>query len=209
MAGITQTLPDSSTNLSLLASLVKGSSASESWPIFVEKYGYLLHQWCLRWGASEHDAEEVVQDTLLTIYQKLELYRKQEGVSFRAWLKKVAFRCWLGIIKSRKNMELSNLPISLSRETVRLLSQAEAREDLIAEFDRMATDEIIEFASRRVASRVEEKTWLCYELTYFHELSSQEIAHQLGMNPPAVLMAVSRIRQMLRQEIRQLDPDHH
>jgi hypothetical protein len=29
------------------------------------------------------------------------------------------------------------------------------------------------------------------------------------MNPPAVLMAVSRIRQMLRQEIRQLDPDHH
>jgi DNA-directed RNA polymerase specialized sigma24 family protein len=90
-----------------------------------------------------------------------------------------------------------------------LLSQAEAREDLIAEFDRMATDEIIEFASRRVASRVEEKTWLCYELTYFHELSSQEIAHQLGMNPPAVLMAVSRIRQMLRQEIRQLDPDHH
>lgn len=199
-------LHDSSTHHSLLASLLHNESKEETWPIFVEQYGQLLHSWSLRWGASEHDAEEVVQETLLTIYQKLVLYRKQDGVYFRSWLKKIAYRCWLGVVKS--NAVDGGTKASSGPECgwLQRLARAEARDDLLAEFDRMATEEILEMASRRVAARVEATTWRCYEMTYFEGLASRQVAELLGMNAPAVLMATSRVRQLLRREIVAIDP---
>ncbi len=202
-------LRDSSTHHSLLASLMQETSREESWPIFVEKYGQLLHKWSLRWGANEHDAEEVVQETLLTIYQKLVLYRKQDGVYFRSWLKKIAYRCWLGIVRTNAIDNVTNARSTLENGWLHALARAEARDDLLAEFDRMATEEILEIASRRIAARVEASTWHCYQLTYFEGLSSKQVAELLGMNAPAVLMAISRVRQMLRKEILAIDPTFH
>lgn len=197
---------DSSTRHSLLASLVRGDSASKSWPIFVEKYGMILHAWSMRWGASEHEAEEVVQETLITIYRKLELYQKMEGVHFRAWLKKVAYRCWLAVLKTRGDADPLHPVEAPSAETLRRLARPEARADLLNEFDLLATEEILEFARQRVQARVEPSTWKCFELCGMANHASREVAARLDMTQAAVIKAVSRVRRMLREEIDTLDP---
>lgn len=197
---------DSSTNHSLLACLVKGDTEEVAWPVFVEKYGQLLHNWSQRWGATSHDAEEVVQETLLKVYQNLRRYRFENGVPFRSWLKRVAYRCWLTLVRSRQNRAIENHLRDFSPEALRLLTSPSARDDLIAEFDLMATQEILEFANQKVAERVTEKSYKCYDLACHQGLNSQEISDRLDMKVSAVLMAISRVRKLLREEISQLDP---
>jgi DNA-directed RNA polymerase specialized sigma24 family protein len=87
-------LADSSTNLSLLASLAAGRSASDSWPIFVEKYGRLRVRWGQRWGARPEDCDEIIQETLILAFRNLHQYQSNPKSNFRSWLKTLAFRCW-------------------------------------------------------------------------------------------------------------------
>lgn len=196
---------ESSTNLSLLASLIQGQSASQSWPMFVEKYGRLLYRWATRWGASPHDAEEIMQETLILIYQKLEQYFNQPRSNFRSWLKTVAYRCWLQILEDRDESRLQNLPARMSPEAMRLICSEEAGNDLVSEFDRIAIAEILELASQRVRQRVEESSWACFQLKYVEKLPCQQIAERLGMSLPAVYTCLSRVRQQLRGEIQAID----
>lgn len=200
-----RTTNDSSTHLSLLASLIEGRSASQSWPIFVDKYGRLLYRWAGRWGAGPHDAEEIMQETLILIFQKLEQYYHQPRSNFRSWLKTVAYRCWVQILQDRREQQLADLQTRMTPEAFRLISSDAARDDLISEFDRIARDEILEMACQRVCAQVEERSWACFELTYFEKLSGREIAERLGIAPASVFSNVSRVRQRLKRQIELLD----
>jgi RNA polymerase sigma factor (sigma-70 family) len=196
---------DSSTRLSLLASLIKGNSASESWPLFCEKYGRLLYRWAIRWGASPHDAEEIMQETMLLIYQKLGQYYSQPRSNFRSWLKTVAYRCWLQLIAARDEKCREGFSFRLDPEMLRLLCSPVASQDLFNEFDRLAISEILELASERVKSRVEVSSWACFEMMYVEKVSGPEIAEALGMQLSTVYSCISRVRHQLKEEIRRID----
>lgn len=198
-------LHESPTHLSLLASLIEGRSASESWPAFVDKYGPLLFQWATRWGASSHDAEEIMQETLILIFQKLEQYVHHPRSNFRSWLKTVAYRCWLQIQQARKEDRLALLRSRMEPDALRLIGSEAAREDLINEFDRVARSEILELASQRVQKQVEPSSWACFHLMYFEKLAGHEIAERLGMSQTAVYTCLTRVRKRMKVEIRQMD----
>ena len=199
--------PDSATHLSLLESLMQGRAASESWPIFVEKYGRMMYRWSLRWGANPADAEEIVQETLVLIYQKIGSFKTYGTGTFRVWLKKVAYRCWLGMIRARKVAGDGRPDPAQLSHTLWQMATAGARHDLMAEFDRLAHQEIMDLASFRTQNRVTAQSWQCFQLTYVEHLSGQEAARRLGLTKNAVFVAVCRVRKTLREEILRLDPD--
>lgn len=159
-------LPGASTDFSLLASLIRGRSASESWPLFVRKYDRLLYRWSVRWGAGSHEAEEVIQETLLTIHQKLDQYTVQPGSSFRAWLKTIACHCWLQILHQRTSLKNNGRIKPDESQHPDRIASAEARDDLVAPSERMDNREIIELAAQRVQQKVEPRSWLCFQMTY-------------------------------------------
>lgn len=196
---------DSSTNIRLLESLIEGKSACESWPIFVEKYGRLLYRWAMRWGADSHDAEEIMQETLILVFQKLEQYYLNPKSNFRSWLKTVAYRCWLQIQQARSDERLSGLQARMSPEVYRLIISDAARDDLLSEFERVACDEILEIAGKRVRSSVDESSWDCFYLMYFENLSGRQISERLSMSLSAVYSCLSRVRQRLKTEIQRID----
>lgn len=200
-------LPGSSTDFSLLASLIRGRSASESWPLFVRKYGRLLYRWSVRWGAGSHEAEEVIQETLLAIHQKLDQYTVQPGSNFRAWLKTVAYHCWLQILQQRTLLRNSSATDYGQTGTADRVATAEARDDLVGLFERMANREIMDLAAQRVRQKVEPRSWLCFEMTYLEEMPGEEVAERLGISINAVYLTTSRLRRMIQEEVRRIDPD--
>lgn len=199
---------ESSPHQSLLASLIEGGSVGKAWPVFAEKYGRLIHGWGMRWGASAHEAEGFVQETLITIFNRLETYKLTENSSFRSLLRKVVFRCWLRIFEARGNLVYLDKNVFVSNETLDRLAQPQARDDLLNCFERMALAEIIALARQRVIDRVEPSTWRCFELMNDESISAAEVADILGMKASAVLMACWRVRTLIREEIRKLDPEH-
>lgn len=196
---------DSSTNLSLIQCLSEGGASQDAWQIFVKKYGRLIFRWSLRWGAASHDAEDVLQETLMAIHQKMDQYNVVAGSNFRSWLKTVAYHCWLQVRK-RRLMSTSFDSSGPLGELVPIAS-IEARDDLIAHFQAMADQEVLELASERVRAKVEEKTWNCFQLNYFQGIPGGEVASMLGISANHVHVTTSRLRRMLREEVARVESD--
>lgn len=199
-------LADSSTNLSLLASLAAGRSVSDSWPIFVEKYGRLLVRWGQRWGARPEDCDEIIQETLILAFRNLHQYLRNPKSNFRSWLKTLAFRCWQKVRDDVQHMQGVELK-KFDERTLRLLTTSEACNDLLRSFDAMARDEILELATQRVQSRVEPETWLCFELMHVAKLTGDEVATRLMKTRQAVFNNVYRVRRLLKNEILAIDSE--
>ena len=195
----------SSTDFSLLDSLLKDRQESDSWPVFVAKYGRLIYRWCLHWKAAPEEAEDVVQETLIAVFRRLETYQKLEQSKFRSWLKTIAYRIWLDINSAHQLSRGQITGESAKSNRYELLMTIEARDDLIKLFDEMATQEILELACKRVRVCVQADQWQCFELSYLKRLSGKEIAHQLQMSEGAVFTAVSRVRKLIRDEVNRIE----
>lgn len=196
------------THPSLLKEIAEGNSCSRSWPVFVDKYGPILHRWCRRWGASPSDADDVVQECLIVVFRKLDTYRNNPRSNFRSWLKTVAFRIWLQVIEVSER----KLRDSAESDAMRLVEwdrfrTHEARNDLAANFDAVADQEILEMACSRVRSMVEPDTWRCFELLKVEGVSGQEVADRLNIKVGSVFTNACRVRKLLKQEVDRLESE--
>lgn len=198
---------DSSTDLSLIESLAQGNPASKSWPIFVARYGRLIYRWCLHWKAAPEDAEEVIQETLIAVFRRLETYQEREQSKFRSWLKTIAYHIWLDIQQARRLSHGQANTLAAKANSYEMLMTIEARDDLVKLFDEMATQEIFELASKRVQNRVDASHWQCFELSFMKHVPGRQIGEQLRMSEGAVFTAISRVRKLIREEVERIESD--
>lgn len=192
---------DGSTDFSLLNKLVTQDPSSPLWPVFVDKYGVILYRWSRKWGSGTQDAEDLVQEVLIRVFQKLDRYKVQEGARFRGWLKTVAYHCWLDIRQKYLRAHELDAPWTMSPNLQERLISCVACSDLIDQFDEMANREILALAMERVKKRVQDSTWTCFELFYLEHRSGAEVGAQLGIDPPTVFATVSRVRKAIRDEV--------
>src|SRR6266496_5563806 len=70
-----------------LLSRLKESNAQESWRQFFDAYWRLIYTTALNAGLTDWEAQEVVQETLLTVAKKIKSFRYDPVVgSFKGWL---------------------------------------------------------------------------------------------------------------------------
>ena len=86
-----------------------------------------------------------------------------------------------------------------------LLTQVEARTDLLQRLEEQYDCELLEEASARVRLRVEPRTWDAFRLLAVDGLSGAEAAQRLGMKIGAVFVAKSKVQKMLQQEMSKLE----
>lgn len=203
---MTPTLDDSDTNLSLLVKLQENPSHEEIWPVFVDKYGKVIYSWCLRWGTSKEDAEDILQQTLLLVFLKVDLFKHGGRFSFRAWLRQIAKFTWLKIVEKTKRTKPLEFCQLKTLSTLHVLKSGNARTDLLQEFDQLACAEIRSLAFERVKQRVSDVTWQAFLLSNHDKVPGKVIAEQLGISLGAVRVAAFRVRSMLNQELAAIDP---
>src|SRR5688572_2815555 len=75
---------------SSLLSRLKNASDAVSWQAFVDNYGRLIYQVCLRAGLQRQEAEDVVQETVTAVAKQMPKfsYDRSKG-SFKGWLARV------------------------------------------------------------------------------------------------------------------------
>jgi len=194
-----------STQLSLLEDLASPRQEM-AWPVFLSRYGGIVQDWCRQWGASAEEAEDIVQETLLRVFLNIGQFQHRGRYSFRSWLKTIARNIWLTLVRERCRVDHKE-PAGLEQEPRFSLLSFQARESLEDLFNRMASQEILDMASHRVRARVSEATWAIFRMSEIEEVPGPEIARSLGVTIVAVHHATSRVRAMLRQEIRKIDFD--
>ena len=95
------TLP--TTRVTLLTQLRQDPSDQAGWDEFVERYGRHIYRWCRQWKLQDADAEDVTQDILVKLTQKLRAFAYDPSRSFRGWLKTVAHHAWRDFDDSRRH----------------------------------------------------------------------------------------------------------
>jgi RNA polymerase sigma-70 factor (ECF subfamily) len=174
-----------------------------AWVQFTERYGRKLYAWCRQWNLQEADAEDVAQDVLLKLMEKMQTFVYDPAKSFRAWLKTIARHAWSDYWSGRKAAVAAG-----GSQAVELLQTVEAREDLIRRLEEEFDRELFDEAVARVRLRVTPRTWEAFERTALLNQSGAEAAQALGMKVATVFVAKSKVQKMLQEELRKLeDPD--
>lgn len=190
---------ESRTSASLLARLRTSPADQTAWGEFVDRYGRKIYGWCRHWGLQESDAQDVTQDVLVRLAEKMRGFAYDPSRSFRAWLKTVTRHALSDFCDAR-----GRAPAGGS-QAVELLHAVEAREDLVGRLKEEFDHEVYDEAVARVRARVAPKTWRVFEMTAVEGRSGAEVATELGMNVAAVFVARGRVQKMLQDEVRALD----
>ena len=93
---------ESNTSATLLARLRQVPPDQAAWAQFTERYGRKVYGWCRQWNLQEADAEDVTQNVLLKLAEKMQTFVYDPARSFRAWLKTVARHAWSDSWSGRK-----------------------------------------------------------------------------------------------------------
>jgi RNA polymerase sigma factor (sigma-70 family) len=192
------TLP--TTRLTLLTRLRQDPSDQAGWDEFVERYGPHIYRWCRQWKLQDADAEDVTQDILVRLTQKLGAFAYDPSRSFRGWLKTVAHHAWRDFEDSRR----AKRDVAHSQVQDLILS-LEAREDLAQKLEEAFDLELLEAAKARVRLRVAPHTWEAFRLMAIEGLPVAEVAVKVRLQVAMVYVAKSKVQKLLHEEIGKLE----
>jgi RNA polymerase sigma-70 factor (ECF subfamily) len=194
-------VPIPSTDFSLLCDLTEGAGRDGAWAVFQARYRGVILGWCLRRGLPADGAEDLAQDVLLKLFQRLPRYRHdpQQG-QFRGWLKAVvnnaATDFWR---RQRRRPERGAVGGTAFLERLGDLAGPEAAGELsgaIEDHARTTTAAVLE----RVRAKLKETTWQAFYQTMVERRPAAEVAAELNLSVATVYKANYRVKQMLLQE---------
>src|SRR6476619_3428246 len=189
------------TSVTLLAQLRHDPSDQAGWDEFVERYGRHIYRWCRQWKLQDADAEDVTQDILVKLSQKLGDFAYDPSRSFRGWLKTVAHHAWRDFHDSRRNARRA----AGDSQVQELMLSLEAREDLAQKLEEAFDLELLEAAKARVRLRVAPHTWEAFRLVALEGLPVADVAARVRMKVAMIYVAKSKVQKMLQEEIGKLD----
>ena len=167
----------------------------DAWGRFVALYTPLLFFWARRLGCQDADAADLVQDTLLQLYQKLPDFLYDQQRSFRGWLRTVLLNKW------RQRQRKPALPLASGDADLATVA-ASADGDGLSEVE--YRQQLVGHALRIMRAEFSASAWkACWE-TIVAGRPTATVAAELGISPAAVRVARSRVLHRLRQELRGL-----
>lgn len=165
--------------------------ADDAWARFVELYTPLLYAWARRVGLCGQDAEDLVQDVMTTLVQKLPEFTYDPQKSFRAWLRTILLNKWRNRRRQPPAAPLGGEGGTLLDATDSLaeLEDAEYRQYLVGR------------ALSLIKSEFPDDIWKIYQEYVIGDRSAADVAREHGITVNAVYLTKSRVLARLRHEL--------
>lgn len=154
----------------------------DAWRLLVERYTSYIYTIAMRgFGMDTEDAREVVQESLLKLYEGLPGYRG-EG-EFRAWLRQIVRNCGVAYLRRRR--------------------PAEALDDSLRDRRQEETLEHVEraFTLREAVRSLDEACRQTISLFFFEGRSYKDIAAALAIPEGTVASRLARCVAKLRAKV--------
>lgn len=155
---------------------------------FMRRHAAMVYATCLKVTRDPHDAEDATQATFLTLASKSRL--NGEIRQPEAWLRKVAHRLSLDLIRSKKRR--------INRENLR--SEMTSEEAPLDSSDFAGNSEMKGILNEELA-KLPASYRMPLVLHYFGGLSREEMASQLKIKPSTLGVRLHRAREQLRKRL--------
>jgi RNA polymerase sigma-70 factor, ECF subfamily len=195
-----------STSLSLIQQAL--ADDRDAWERIVLLYSPLVDRWCRRRLSNEEAIRDVGQDVLMTVYAKLDQFKRDEpGHSFRKWLKTITmnrindlYRKWLISPPAPGGSDamgwFSNQPVTVPLEDL----ETEKAED---EAERQM---VLRRCLELVRAEFEPRTFDAFWMVVVEDMSPEAVADALSMKSVgSVYTAKARVTKRLRGLLNQLE----
>jgi RNA polymerase sigma factor (sigma-70 family) len=192
-----------STHISLLCALQQEGRQEDMWAAFHTRYREVILGWCLRRGLPPDTAEDLTQEVMLKLFQRLPEYRYDPARGlFRSWLKTVVNNILTDFWRKRqRDPEGAAIGGTTFLEQTHSLANPES----VGELSVLLEDRAVSVASEvfaRVREKVKETTWQAFYQTLVEQRPASEVATGLSLSIAAVYKSTYRVKQMLLEEYR-------
>ena len=176
------------------------------WQEFFDTYWKLIFSAARKSGLTETEAEEVVQETIITVAKKVGQLRYDPARgSFKGWLLHITRWRIADQFRKRQPGEDRRRSSDNTRitATIERLPDAEAV-DLDALWEKEWQANLLAAAMQRVKKRVDAKQFQIFDCYVRKEWPAQKVAAELGVSVGQVYLARHRVTAILKKEIRAL-----
>jgi RNA polymerase sigma-70 factor (ECF subfamily) len=168
---------------------------AEAYRMLVEQHSRSLFRLAFRMTGNEHDAEDIVQETLLRAHRQLARYESRS--SFSTWLYRIAANCSLDLIRARKRRGLAQ-ERDVDEETANSLARVPAPEPSP---ERLAYGSEMQQKVAQAMNQLSSQERTAFVLRHFEGHSIGEIGSALGLSENATKHSIFRAVRKLRQSL--------
>lgn len=203
------------TRASLLNRL-KTDDDPASWREFYALYGPLIRAFALKAGLREDEAEEVIQETAISVAKHLPGFVYDPAVcAFKTWLLNLSAWRIKNQLRSRRRHPSARggaAPTApgMAEDQTGRTSVLERVPDpdlpeFGAEWDSAYEQHMMQAALGRVRNRLNPKLYQIFDLYVLKEQPAAQVARTLGISAARVYLARHRVQAALRREVRYLE----
>jgi RNA polymerase sigma-70 factor (ECF subfamily) len=205
--GISEDLASQKTRASLLKRL-RDWRDRESWEDFFDTYWKLIYGTARRSNLSDYEAQEVVQETLISVSRRFPQFRYNARGSFRVWLRRLTK--WRVVDQIRKRPPWVPAHGTLDgEESVDMIANLPEPASLVSNeiWEKDWQKTLVEAALVRIRARVKPRTYQLFDFYVNKDWPAEKVAERFGVNTAAVHLAKCRILDMLKQEVARLEKE--
>ena len=191
-----------------LLSRLKDWQDDASWHDFFNTYWKLVYGVALKAGLTEQEAQEVVQETVITVARRIPEFNYDPFVcSFKTWL--LNLTRWRIVDQLRKrhpsnaNHHLNERPGNWPTPIDAVPDPASL--DLESVWDAEWQQHLLQTAIQGVKRKVNPEQYQIFHLCVFKEWSAKKVSRELGVSAARVYLAKHRVGAMLKREIKSVE----
>ena len=172
----------------------------QRWQEFFESYWKLIYGVARRSGLNDAEAQDVVQETVITVAKNISKYERAAG-SFRNWLLHITR--WRIADQFRKRAP-ANTPRRARDESHRETATIERVPDgfdIRAAWDEEWQGRLLESALARVKRRVDARHYQIFDCAVLKEWPAARVARELGVNIAQVYLIKHRVSGLVKKEV--------
>jgi RNA polymerase sigma-70 factor (ECF subfamily) len=148
-----------------------------------ELYADVLFGVCLKYSRNHQDAEDTLQDSFLTIFDKIKQYNNNG--SFEGWLKRITINTALQKYRKKTPLQLVNEVTEIEETT-----------EIDFEYDNLDIDFLL-----NLIQQLPDKYRLVFNLYVLDSYSHNEISEMLNISVGTSKSNLSRARKKLKEEL--------
>ena len=195
------------TRISLLDRL-RDHKDQESWRDFFETYCRLIYSYATRAGLSDHEAQEVVQETVISVAGTMPKFRYDPAVcSFKGWLRHLTQKRIVDQIRKRSREILAGdlVPVENSDGDASEVALNATDPELDAVWQAEWEENQRAAALERLQRQVKAGHFQIFVLHVVQGKSLREVRELLGVNAATVYVVKHRLSRLLREIGRKLE----
>lgn len=193
-----------------------------SWQEFFRIYSPLIHSVARKAGLTRTEAEEAVQETILTVAKKIGEFRSDPALgSFKGWLMVITRRRIADQFEKRARdgrLAAALPPVAgaasgpgraddATRTATLYRMPDPASLNLEAYWEDQWQKHLLDAAAARVKAQVSPKQFQMFELYVRREWPVKKVARTLGVSAASVYLAKHRVGTLLKKELKKLDSE--